>query len=126
MYRQINASESMRKDLEEMRKNREEYNMEIERLKGELALWKRKCDEQEQGYYLAAKKAEEAEKVTDQYKKAGKEGVELVMRDKESLRAERDQIYQKHQDTCQELVTLRDNYNLVLKNVNENKAHDLN
>jgi myosin heavy subunit len=126
MYRQINASESMRKDLEEMRKSREEFNLDAEKLKGELALWKRKCEEQEQHYYLAEKKASEAEKVTDSYKKAGKEGVELVMRDKEALRAERDQLYQKHQDVCQELVTLRDNYNLVLKNVNEKKLGDLN
>lgn len=91
MYRQINASESMRKDLEDMRKSREEYNLDAEKLKGELGLWKRKCEEQEQHYYLAEKKANEAEKVTDSYKKAGKEGVELVMRDKEALRAERDQ-----------------------------------
>lgn len=112
MFKKSSQLEAMANELDAIRRQRTS-------LDEELNSYRKKCDELE-------KCVIKAEKMTEHYEKAGKDSMDMILKDKEAQRIERDELYAQNQETCRELIALRDNYNLVVKNINDNNKTNTN
>ena len=106
-------------ELEMIRRERESNIKEIEHLKGDLALWRRKAGEYEKNYDLAMKKADQADLITDQYKKTAKESMDIWKRENTNLRDERDKILYNNEVLYSETNQLRESLANYRHNVND-------
>ena len=106
-------------EVDALRRERESNIKECERLRGDLALWRRKAGEYEKNYDLAMKKAEQAECITDQYKKSAKESMGVWKKENENLRGERDKVLQNNEVLYSETNQLRESLAHYRTNIND-------